>query len=72
LKIAAFFSLSDSINYFETEPLLPPSAKRTIMSTVALIKCESYDLSDVKDAVKKGINLLGGVSKFASPVRNTS
>jgi uncharacterized protein (DUF362 family)/Pyruvate/2-oxoacid:ferredoxin oxidoreductase delta subunit len=65
LKIAAFFSLSDSINYFETGPLLPPSAKRTIMSTVALIKCESYDLSDVKDAVQKGINLLGGVSKFA-------
>ena len=35
------------------------------MSTVALIKCDSYDVSDVKAAVKKGIDLLGGVSQFA-------
>jgi uncharacterized protein (DUF362 family)/Pyruvate/2-oxoacid:ferredoxin oxidoreductase delta subunit len=34
------------------------------MSKVALIKCESYDGSDVHNAVQKGLDLLGGVSKF--------
>jgi len=34
------------------------------MSKVALIKCESYDGLDVHNAVQKGLDLLGGVSKF--------
>lgn len=37
------------------------------MSRVVLIKCDSYDESMVKDAVQRGIDLLGGGSKFAAP-----
>ncbi len=37
------------------------------MSDVAIIKCESYDYSLVKQAVKKGIDLLGGTSCFVKP-----
>lgn len=36
------------------------------MSEVALVKCDSYDNEKVKDAIIKGIDLLGGISKFAS------
>ncbi|TKZ35486.1 DUF362 domain-containing protein, partial [Brachyspira catarrhinii] len=31
---------------------------------VALIKCDSYDLNKVKDAINRGINLLGGIDLF--------
>ena len=34
---------------------------------VALIRCGGYDLNHVKEAVQKGINLLGGASRFVSP-----
>ena len=34
------------------------------MSKVALIRCESYDVAEVKAAVQKGIDLLGGVQGF--------
>ena len=33
-------------------------------SKVALIKCESYDINLITNAVNKGINLLGGASAF--------
>ena len=36
------------------------------MSVVVLIRCESYDDNDVKKAMKRGIDLLGGSSKFVS------
>lgn len=35
------------------------------MSKVALIRCESYDIEEVRRAVKRGLDLLGGTSKFA-------
>lgn len=35
------------------------------MSMVVLIQCNSYDYSEVKKAVSKGIDLLGGPSAFA-------
>lgn len=35
------------------------------MSKVALIRCESYDAGVVEDAVRRGIELLGGASIFA-------
>lgn len=35
------------------------------MSIVALIRCESYDYLEVKRAVEKGFQLLGGADKFA-------
>lgn len=35
------------------------------MSKVALIKCESYDYDIVLEAVKRGINLIGGAAAFA-------
>lgn len=38
-----------------------------LMSKVALIYCQSYEYEEVLKAVKKGINLLGGVQQFASP-----
>ncbi len=34
------------------------------MSKVALIRCESYEYSEVKKAVERGIRLLGGPGKF--------
>ncbi|NLF42686.1 MAG: DUF362 domain-containing protein, partial [Bacteroidales bacterium] len=37
------------------------------MSQVVLMRCESYDYNTVKSAVKKGIELIGGPLKFASP-----
>ena len=36
------------------------------MSKVVLVRCESYDFSEVKKAIEKGINLLGGPSNFVS------
>lgn len=35
------------------------------MSTVALIRCESYEYGEVKRAVQKGIDLVGGADTFA-------
>jgi uncharacterized protein (DUF362 family)/Pyruvate/2-oxoacid:ferredoxin oxidoreductase delta subunit len=35
------------------------------MSRVVLVRCDSYDCAKVKEAVKKGVALLGGVEKFA-------
>ena len=36
------------------------------MSKVALVRCESYEYNKVKEAVKKGIDLIGGMSKFSN------
>lgn len=36
------------------------------MSKVALVRCESYEFGAVKTAVQKGLDLVGGVRKFAS------
>ena len=35
------------------------------MSKVVLIRCDSYEADTVRNAVRKGVDLLGGVSKFA-------
>ncbi|MBW1710154.1 MAG: DUF362 domain-containing protein [Deltaproteobacteria bacterium] len=35
------------------------------MTKVALVRCDSYDHEEVKQAVEKGLNLLGGAEKFA-------
>jgi uncharacterized protein (DUF362 family)/Pyruvate/2-oxoacid:ferredoxin oxidoreductase delta subunit len=37
------------------------------MPKVVLMRCESYDYNTVKSAIKKGIELIGGPLKFASP-----
>jgi hypothetical protein len=34
------------------------------MSDVAIIRCESYDQDEVNDAVKRGVELLGGAGAF--------
>ena len=34
------------------------------MSKVVLIKCDSYDLNKVKNAINRGIDLLGGINAF--------
>jgi uncharacterized protein (DUF362 family)/NAD-dependent dihydropyrimidine dehydrogenase PreA subunit len=36
-------------------------------SVVALIRCADYEAEHVNDAVKRGIQLLGGISRFARP-----
>ena len=36
-------------------------------SIVAIIKCQSYDGEEVKEAVERGIGLLGGVKEFTGP-----
>jgi len=36
-------------------------------STVALVYCERYQLDEVRQAVKTGLELLGGVEQFARP-----
>ena len=40
------------------------------MSKVAIIRCESYEYSEVKKAVERGFELLGGPSKFVQPNEN--
>jgi uncharacterized protein (DUF362 family)/NAD-dependent dihydropyrimidine dehydrogenase PreA subunit len=37
------------------------------MSDVVAVECRSYDTGLVKKAVEKGLNLLGGVGRFAKP-----
>ena len=37
------------------------------MSKVVLVRCETYEYASVKNAIVKGVDLLGGPSKFASP-----
>jgi uncharacterized protein (DUF362 family)/NAD-dependent dihydropyrimidine dehydrogenase PreA subunit len=41
------------------------------MSKVAIIRCESYEYSDVKKAVQRGIDLIGGAGKFAAKGQKT-
>jgi uncharacterized protein (DUF362 family)/Pyruvate/2-oxoacid:ferredoxin oxidoreductase delta subunit len=36
-------------------------------SKVAIVRCENYDLENVRPAVEKGIQLLGGISIFTKP-----
>ena len=36
-------------------------------SRVALIRCDQYDAETVYNAVKRGIDLLGGIENFAKP-----
>jgi uncharacterized protein (DUF362 family)/NAD-dependent dihydropyrimidine dehydrogenase PreA subunit len=38
------------------------------MSVVAIIKCYSYDYSQVYESVQRGFNLLGGIERFALPL----
>jgi uncharacterized protein (DUF362 family)/Pyruvate/2-oxoacid:ferredoxin oxidoreductase delta subunit len=38
------------------------------MSTVALVRCENYDYENVRRAVGKGMDLLGGPGRFAKQV----
>ncbi len=37
------------------------------METVSVVKCEDYDIQKVREAIKKSIDLLGGISAFVSP-----
>lgn len=37
------------------------------MSKVSILKCESYDISKVKNAVRESIDYLGGISSFVKP-----
>ncbi len=39
-------------------------------SVVALVECDCYDQSCVDDAVQRGVDLLGGAARFASPDEN--
>ena len=39
-------------------------------ANVALVYCEQYQLDEVRKAVKKGLDLLGGVEQFAKPQEN--
>jgi uncharacterized protein (DUF362 family)/Pyruvate/2-oxoacid:ferredoxin oxidoreductase delta subunit len=41
------------------------------MSKVAIIRCESYEYNDVKKAVQRGIDLIGGAGKFAGRGQKT-
>ena len=34
------------------------------MSKVAVIKCENYDLEEVKNSIKRAIDLIGGIDLF--------
>ena len=40
------------------------------MSKVAVIRCESYDQTEVTAAVQRGVDLLGGAGAFAAPGEN--
>jgi uncharacterized protein (DUF362 family) len=42
------------------------------MSTVALVRCENYDYENVRRAVGKGMDLLGGPGRFAKKGRRYS
>ena len=34
------------------------------MSKVAVIRCDSYDYDKVKESIKRGIELIGGLESF--------
>ena len=36
-------------------------------SKVSLVRCESYNYDNVLEAVRKGIDLLGGIAAFIKP-----
>lgn len=36
-------------------------------SKVVLVKCNNYDFEQVRDAVRRGVELLGGIADFAKP-----
>ena len=36
-------------------------------SKVAILRCDTYDEEQVYEAVKKGVDLIGGISSFVSP-----
>jgi len=36
-------------------------------STIALVRCESYDREEVQDAVDRAVDLLGGMGRFVKP-----
>ena len=36
-------------------------------SRVALVRCETYDDDKVYKAIRSGLDLLGGISRFAKP-----
>ncbi len=40
------------------------------MSQVALIRCESYEIEAVRQAVRRGIDLLGGAKTFVKPAES--
>lgn len=37
------------------------------MSTVSLVRCERYDRHEVEQAVRRVVNLMGGISRFVKP-----
>lgn len=37
------------------------------MTSVSLVRCESYDVSEVKAAIEEAVSLLGGFEKFVRP-----
>jgi len=37
------------------------------MIKVAITRCDSYDEQEVNQAVKRGIDLIGGIEKFVKP-----
>ncbi|MBU4139402.1 MAG: hypothetical protein KJ729_05635 [Euryarchaeota archaeon] len=37
------------------------------MEKVSIVKCENYEHDNVKNAIKKSLDLVGGLSKFVKP-----
>jgi len=48
------------------KPQLTPGVAEGTRSTVALVACSTYDPETVRTAVDRGIDLLGGVERFAA------
>jgi len=44
-----------------------PRIDERAAAVVALVRCDSYDAADVEPAVRRGIELLGGIDRFVSP-----
>ena len=51
----------------ETDKEITAGSESPARSTVALVRCESYEREAVESSVRRAVDLLGGISAFVRP-----